>query len=73
MSGGTDIKVEIDYVRFDLTGAYTPSYLVTDIDENAATDFGDFAALAQNWMLYSNPDFDDYVDCRDPNNADICQ
>lgn len=72
-SGGTDIKVEIDYVRIDLTGAFAPPYLITDINEDTFTDVRDFAALAHNWNLYSDPDMAGYVDCADPNNADICQ
>ena len=71
--GGTDIKVEIDYLRFDMTGAYTPAYLITDINKDRVTDFADFAALAQNWLLYSDPDIGGYIDCSDPINAAICQ
>ena len=71
--GGTDIKVEIDYVRIDLTGAYKPSYLITDINEDRTTNFGDFAVLAQNWVRSTDADTTGHINCNDPNNAAICQ
>jgi hypothetical protein len=73
MSGGTDVKVEIDYIRFDLTGAYTPSYVISDINEDRQTDFIDFAALAEVWLLSSDPQVTGYIDCMNPANADVCQ
>ena len=71
--GGTDIKIEIDYIRIDLTGAYKPSYLITDLNEDTATDFGDFATMAQNWVLSTDADIAGHIDCTNPSNANICQ
>jgi hypothetical protein len=71
--GGTDIKVEIDYVRIDLTGAYKPSYLKTDINDDRITNFSDFAQLAQNWALSTDADVAGHIDCTNPGNASICQ
>lgn len=73
LSGGTDIKVEIDYIRIDLTGAYKPSYLITDFNEDRETDFSDFAMLAQSWVLSTDTDTAGHINCSDPNNADICE
>ncbi|OHB58872.1 MAG: hypothetical protein A2Y12_00455 [Planctomycetes bacterium GWF2_42_9] len=73
LGGGTDIKVQIDYIRLDLTGAYAPAYLVTDINEDGFTNFADFAALAQNWLLGSDPEIEGFVDCINPANSEICQ
>lgn len=72
-SGGTDIKVGIDYVRIDFTGAYEPSYLVSDVNKDLVTDLEDFALLAYNWLLYSDPDTAGFIDCTDPLNAERCQ
>lgn len=72
-NGGTDIKTEIDYLRIDLTGAYKPSYLVTDLNEDRVTDFGDFAVVARNWVLSSDADVTGHIDCTNPANAAICQ
>jgi hypothetical protein len=71
--GGTDIKIEIDYLRIDLTGAYQPTYLVSDIDENRVTDFSDFALLAKTWLLSTDVDVAGYIDCTNPVNVGICQ
>ncbi len=82
---GTDVEVDIDYLRFDLLGAYTPpgvgldpvcgdeGYPVADIDEDCDVDFADYAKIANNWLYNTDPAGISPVDCTDPSNADICQ
>lgn len=84
-SGGTDIDVEIDYVRFDLTGPYTPpgvgpdpvcgddGILIRDLDGNCRTDLGDFAMVANNWLSSTDPADASPIDCTNPANAGICE
>jgi hypothetical protein len=82
---GTDVDVDIDYLRFDLLGAYTPAgigedpvcgdegYAIADINGDCAVDFEDFAQIARNWLLNSNPTSVSPIDCNDPLNESICQ
>jgi len=84
-SGATDINVEVDYVRFDLTGAYTPpgvgpdpvcgddGFLNTDLNGDCSNDLGDFAMVANNWLASTNPAAGAPIDCTDPANAAICE
>jgi hypothetical protein len=72
VNGGTDIKVEIDYVRIDLTGPYTP-YLITDLNQDTRTSFQDFAVIAQNWAMSSDAALAGSIDCTNALNAGRCQ
>lgn len=74
-------NVDIDYIRFDFSGMYTPDalgcgdygYLKGDVNMDCAVNMADLADLAMGWMLCTDPLNTTCVDCTDPINAEICK
>lgn len=69
----TDVSVDIDYLRWDTTGAFYPSqgsdsgvcggpgtvYKAADLNQDCYVDFADFSIIAESWQNCTDPENDE--------------